>query len=317
MTKESILTIVSFFYKSFLLLITTVVFALNAEAAKKVKKYSCSPEFDQTSIVVDTKTGRVLHAKNAKNRVYPASLTKLMTVYMAFDAIKSGKLSLDQKLYVSKNAEQMKPSKLGLKEGEFISVRDVIMSLVVRSANDSAVVLAEALAGSDAKLGKLMTAKAHQLGMKDTIFINASGWHHPNQKTTAIDLVKLAMAIKTDHPRFYPLFTTTSFKFRGKTINGHNRVVENYAGAEGLKTGFTCPAGYNLITTASRGNKSLVGVVTGGKSWASRDKTMISLLDKHFGVEHTIKPKSIKAKKKASLKVASHSKPRKKSHTRS
>jgi D-alanyl-D-alanine carboxypeptidase (penicillin-binding protein 5/6) len=260
---------------------SSVDFAFAKQQTKP--KQSC-PVPIQTGLVVDAKTGKVLHAQNAKAEIYPASLTKVMTLYMIFESLESGKLTLDQKVPVSKYATEARPCKLYLKAGETISVRDIILALIVKSANDAARVAAEAVAGSEQKFGKLMTVRARQLGMKNTTFTNASGWHDPAQKTTPIDLAKLSIAVKRDFPQYYGFFSKTSYVFRGKTIHGHNPVTANYPGAEGLKTGFTGPAGRNLITTATRGGQSLVGVVTGSPSSAVRDRKMINLLDEQFGV---------------------------------
>lgn len=264
----------------------SILFSSDVYAAKKRKSASSSVQSIsaplETSLVVNTNNGKVLHAKNAKKKIYPASLTKIMTLYLTFDAIESGKLSLNQKLLVSKRAENMRPCKLGLRAGESISVRDCILALVVRSANDAAVVLAERISGSEERFAKLMTLKAKQIGMRDTNFKNASGWHDSAQYTTALDLAKLAMATKHNHKRFYPFFSRTSFEYKGKLVRSHNRVTMTYAGAEGMKTGYTRAAGYNLVTVASRQGKSLVGVVTGGKSSSKRDAKMVELLNRHF-----------------------------------
>jgi serine-type D-Ala-D-Ala carboxypeptidase (penicillin-binding protein 5/6) len=274
----------------------------SADAAKKVRKSKgCSPAFSHTSLVVDGHTGKILHSEKAHLKVDPASITKLMTLYLVFEAVESGKLRLDQKLYVSKNAAKMKPSKLGLTAGEKISVYDVILAMIVKSANDATLTAAEAISGSEKNFTKLMTLRAHQLGMKDSIFKTASGYDHNKNLTTSMDIAKLAMALKRDYRKFYHLFSYTKFNFRGVEVHGHNRVTANYDGAEGLKTGFTCPAGFNLVTTASRGNKSLIGVVTGSTSAASRDQKMVSLLDKHF---KTTQPKP--------MRVAFNNKPRRK-----
>lgn len=284
-------------YKIILILICIINLSIaDAMAAKASKKKATSSYVvpPETSLVIDMNEGKVLHAQNANLRIYPASLTKVMTLYLTFEAMEKGKLSIYQEVPVSNHAASMRPSKLGLKKGETIMVHDAIMGLIVKSANDAAVVLAEAVSGrSEAHFAQMMTKRAHDLGMHDTVFRNASGWHHPEQKTTAVDLAKLTMAIKRDFPQYYPLFSETSFIYKGQTVRGHNKVMEQYAGAEGLKTGFTCPAGFNLITTASRGNKALVGVVTGGKTGKSRDNKMMALLDQHFGV-----------KPKAELKLA-------------
>jgi D-alanyl-D-alanine carboxypeptidase (penicillin-binding protein 5/6) len=227
-----------------------------------------------------------------------------MTLYMLFEALEAGKFALNDKLHVSPNATRAHPSKLHLKAGEQISVREAILALIVKSANDAAIVVAENIAGSEQKFAKLMNIRAKQLGMKNSFFTNASGWHHPAQKTTPIDLAKLSIAIKRDFPQYYGFFAKTSFKFKGKQINGHNRLTANYPGAEGLKTGFTNPAGCNLITVATRNGKTLVGVVTGSNKAIARDKKMASLLDKHFGIKND----NLKTKKapKSKIKLASN-----------
>lgn len=241
------------------------------------------PTRTQTSLVVDAKNGKILHAQNARERIYPASLTKVMTLYLTFEAIQANNLSLNDKIRISKKAEQVIPLKLHLKAGDHITVKEAILGTIIHSANDCSIALAEHIGGSEDKFAAVMTRRAHQLGMRSTTFKNASGLHHAEQKSTALDLAKMSMAIKRDFPRFYPLFAKTSFEFRGRTVHGHNPVVANYAGAEGLKTGFTTPAGYNLITTASRHGKSLVAVVTGTDSKQIRTKKMVQLLDTHFG----------------------------------
>lgn len=265
------------FFTILLLLATT-----NHSFADKKKAKSTPKPIVQTSMVVDSQTGKVLHSKNARTKIYPASLTKVMTLYLAFEAMESRKLSMNKKLFVSRRAASMVPLKLGLKAGETISIRDAILGTIVRSANDASVVLAENIAGSEKNFARLMTSKAKLLGMRNTCFKNASGLHHPEQKTTAMDLAKLTIAIKRDFPNYYPLFSKTSFQFRGNIVNGHNLVTANYAGAEGLKTGYTKAAGCNLITTASRGNKSLIGVVTGERSAGLRNAKMVALLNEHF-----------------------------------
>lgn len=282
------------------LVLTTITTEAAAKKGKKAQTNACSPI--QTSLVVDGKTGKILHEHNASEIIYPASLTKLMTLYLVFESVNSGKLTLDQRLHVSKYATQVIPLKLHLKPGEYITVRDAILGMIVKSANDASTVAAENIAGSEEKFAKLMTLRARQLGMKNTTFTNAHGLHNPRQKTTAIDLAKLSIAIKRDFPQYYAYFAKTNFVFKGKTINGHNRLTAMYPGAEGLKTGFTNPAGRNLITTATRGNKSLVGVVTGSPSNAFRDKKMTALLDQHFGVVPAKKPNN------KSIRVASNSK---------
>lgn len=281
-----------FFSLCFLLIASILsVFDANAKPKKSSKSTTQTkiqqviPAPTEASIVVDIDDGKILHAENANTRVYPASLTKMMTLYLTFEAINQGKLSMDQMLVASESAVSMLPSKLGLKLGQSISVKDAIMSLIIKSANDSAVLLGEAISGrSERHFAKMMTQRAHELGMHDTTFRNASGWHHPEQKSTAIDMAKLAMALKRDFPEYYPLFSETSFVFNGQTYHTRNRVIKEYEWADGSKTGFHTPAGYNLLTTASKDGKRIVGVVTGCSNKHSRDYKMVSLLDKHLGL---------------------------------
>jgi D-alanyl-D-alanine carboxypeptidase (penicillin-binding protein 5/6) len=286
------------------ILLLSVGLQVNISEATKKKTQSKTTGPIQTSLVVDGKTGEVLHSHNESVKIYPASLTKVMTLYMLFEALEAGKFSLNDKLYVSQNATKAKPCKLFLKAGEQISVKDAILSMVVKSANDTAIVIAENLAGTEQKFSQLMNIRAKQLGMKNSFFTNASGWHHPEQKTTAVDLAKLAIAIKRDFPQYYSFFSKTNYMYKGKKINGHNRLTASYPGAEGLKTGFTNPAGCNLITVATRNGKTLVGVVTGSSRGVHRDKKMVNLLDEHFGV----KKETLKTKKasKAKIKIASN-----------
>lgn len=301
-----------------LIIINLLIFVLSlqmgiSEGAKKRAKPKPAPERVQTSLVVDTKTGKVLHSQNANAKIFPASLAKGMTLYMLFEALATGKLSLDHQFYVSKNATKALPSKLYLKEGEKIKVRDAVLALVVKSANDVAYVIGENIAGSEQKFIKLMNQKAKQLGMHNTHFANASGWHDSSQVSTAADMARLYIAIKRDFPQYYHFCSKTNFIFKGKQVNGHNRVLGNYPGATGGKTGFTNPAGFNLVIEASRNNKNLIGVVTGSHSWAARDKKMVNLLDHHFGVKQdTIKTQkstmtaNSKKKSKNKVKVASN-----------
>ncbi|NRB10983.1 MAG: D-alanyl-D-alanine carboxypeptidase [Rickettsiaceae bacterium] len=283
------------------ILLTIIILITNsAEAAKKGKRTKKTVKRPiETSLIVDSETGKILHAVNADTKIYPASLAKVMTVYLIFEKLQSGQLSLDQKFTVSKYASKAMPSKLYLKEGEQITVRNAILGLVVKSANDVSRTVAENIAGSGKRFSRLMTIRARQLGMKNTTFTNPSGWHDPRQKTTAIDLAKLSIAIKRDFPQYYAeFFHRNSFTYKGRAVRGHNKVSERYPGADGLKTGFTTPAGCNLITSATRKGRSLIGIVTGQRSAAIRDKKMVTLLDKHFGVKPTKFTKKKTTKKK-------------------
>lgn len=253
--------------------------------AAPVQKKNSSKTFKAPTpayLVVNANTGTVLHQLNADKHLYPASLTKLMTIYLTFEAIAQGKITFDSKFPVSKFAASMPRSKLGLKVGDTIRVKELVLSLIVKSANDSAAVLAEGLAGSEANFARIMTQRAHQLGMRNTVFANASGWHHPAQKTTAYDMAKLAMALKRDYPQHYNLFSRTSFYYKNVYYKGHNRVTENLRGAEGMKTGYTSHAGFNLVTAAKRGDTRLIGVVMGYHSPKIRDAKMISLINDNF-----------------------------------
>ncbi len=246
-----------------------------------------------SSLVADAQSGYVLHAKNADVKQYPASLTKVMTLYITFDALEKGYLHMDDLIPVSKHAARQPRSKLGLKAGSVMTVKEAILALIVKSANDAAVVLAEALAPSEEEFAQMMTSFAHDLGLHDTTFKNASGLHDPEQVTSAKDMAILAIAMMNHFPQYYPLFSTKSFKFDGKTYYSHNSILLYYKGAEGFKTGFISAVGYNIVSTAERDGRTLVGVVIGQDSAALRDKQMKNLLDKGFAKAKT-KEKELK-----------------------
>lgn len=234
------------------------------------------------SIVVDARTGAVISEVSGDRIRYPASLTKMMTVYLAFDAVKQGRLTFSQKVPVSHHAAAQPALDLGLIAGEYVSVGDLISAIVVRSANDAAVALAEAVGGSEEAFARQMTRKARALGMSQTTFTNASGLPDMQQVTTARDMARLGIALRRDFPDYYHYFGKRSMAWKGRTINSHNRVTLNYPGADGLKTGFIRASGFNLVTSARRGKTVLVGVVMGGRSAHSRDEHMVSLLDRAF-----------------------------------
>lgn len=235
------------------------------------------------SIVVDFETGQVLHETNADTRNYPASLAKIMTLYLAFEALQSGDLTLNQQLKVSRRAAGMPSSKLGLRAGEKISVKNVILSLVTKSANDAAVVMAEALGGKEYKFAQLMTKKARALGMSKTRFRNASGLPNRRQVSTARDMAVLARALIRDYPEFYELFSTPKFTYRGRTHNNHNRLLRYYEGTDGIKTGYIRASGFNLVASTVRNGRRLIAVVFGGKTPRSRDRHITKLMDTAFG----------------------------------
>lgn len=234
------------------------------------------------SMVIDARSGEILYAYRADEPRYPASLTKMMTLYMVFEAMRDGRLKPGQRLAVSRHATRQRPSRLGLRRGQRISVEDAVLALVTKSANDVAVVLAEALAGSEAAFARRMTARARKLGMTNTIFRNASGLHHRGQLTTAQDMVRLATRLIKDFPGRYRYFSTRTFRFRGRRYENHNALLASYRGVDGIKTGFLSQAGYNLVASAVRGDRRLVGVVLGGESPALRDWRMKTLLDYGF-----------------------------------
>ncbi|MBS0349721.1 MAG: D-alanyl-D-alanine carboxypeptidase [Proteobacteria bacterium] len=233
-------------------------------------------------IVIEPSSGRVLHATNATSLRHPASLTKMMTLYMAFKALKEGRLKLDQQLPVSANAAGQEPTKLGLKSGQTISVKDAIMSIATLSANDSAVVLAEALGGSVSDFGRAMTQQAFNLGMKQTHFDNPSGLPDPYQMTTAYDMAKLASALIQEFPEYYPYFSLKNYSYGGALYHNHNHLMDNYPGMDGIKTGYIHSSGFNLVASAKHGDTRLIGVVFGGTSPATRNERMAQLLNEGF-----------------------------------
>ncbi|MDP1868014.1 MAG: D-alanyl-D-alanine carboxypeptidase family protein, partial [Bradyrhizobium sp.] len=241
-----------------------------------VQKPSYSPAF--ASIVVDANSGATLTANNPDAIRYPASLTKIMTLYLLFERLETGKLKLDSELEVSEFASEQAPTKLGLRPGQTIKVEDAIKGLVTRSANDASVVIAEAISGDVDDFAKLMTRKARALGMTKTVYRNPNGLPNSEQVTTARDQATLGRAIQDRFPRYYRYFATSSFVYRGHAIRNHNRLLGNVEGVDGIKTGYTRASGFNLVTSMRRGNRHLVGVVLGGRSGGSRDATMRNLL---------------------------------------
>lgn len=236
----------------------------------------------EASIAIDFDTGEVLHARNADERAYPASLTKMMTLYLTFEAIEAGRLSLASRLKVSSRAAAMPPTKLGLKPGSTIRVEDAILGLVTKSANDAASVIGENLGGSEERFARLMTQTARKLGMTRTTFRNASGLPDPEQRTTARDLAQLATRLITDYPQYYRYFSRKSFSYNGRTHGNHNRLLSSYRGMDGLKTGFIRASGFNLAASAVRDGQRVVAVVLGGSTARTRDKTMVELLNASF-----------------------------------
>jgi len=256
-----------------LLTIVTLIFLLSGESA----------EARYAAIVIDVESGEVLHETNADTRNHPASLTKMMTLYMLFEALQDGRVTPDQALEVSSRAAGMPNSKLGLKRGETISVDDAVLALVTKSANDVAVVIAETLAPTESQFGQMMTKKAKALGMNRTSFRNASGLYNRRQLSTARDMATLAQALIRDFPERYKSFSASSFNHNGRVHRNHNKLLRSYQGADGLKTGYIRAAGYNLAASARRDGHRLIAVLFGGKSAKRRDRQVARLLDRGFG----------------------------------
>ncbi len=246
-----------------------------------------NPAVEYADIVIDAETGRILHAVAATELRHPASLTKMMTLYLTFQALEAGRVSLGQYLSVSQNASYQSPSKLGLRAGQRIRVDDAIRGVVTESANDAAVVLGEALGGSEEGFAALMTRQARALGMTQTRFRNPSGLPDPDQVTSARDMAILGAALIHHYPRFYPYFSTESFSYAGRYHRNHNHLMERYEGMDGIKTGYIRASGFNLVSSVKRGDKRLIGVVMGGRSAVARDNQMAQLLDSAFSASDT------------------------------
>ncbi|MCB9982781.1 MAG: D-alanyl-D-alanine carboxypeptidase [Rhodospirillales bacterium] len=235
------------------------------------------------SIVMDADTGLILYQRYADKSLHPASLTKVMTLLLTFEALEQGRISLNDRVRISNHAANMVPSKLGLSPGSSIRVKDAIYALVTKSANDVAVALAEHLAGSERNFAQRMTNKAQEIGMTRTRFVNASGLHDTRQVSTARDMAKMARYVIQVHPDYYRYFSRKNFTYNGNTYRNHNRLMDTYSGMDGMKTGYVAASGFNLIASAMRGDRRLIGVVFGGRSSKTRNEHMKELLDAGFG----------------------------------
>ena len=251
-----------------------IVVGLAAPTAYANSKYA--------AFVMDYSTGEVLHSRRADVPLYPASLTKMMTLMMLFDALERGQLAIDTKLKVSRRAADMPASKLGLRAGSTISVDQAIQAITVRSANDVAVVIAEALGGTESEFAELMTNRARSIGMRNTTFRNASGLPNRQQKSTARDMAKLAHRLIRHYAGYYHYFSQPSFSFGGRTYRSHNRLVKSYRGMDGLKTGYTRASGFNLASSAIRNGRRVIVIVFGGRSAKTRDAAVARLMDLGF-----------------------------------
>ena len=280
---------------------TAVIFTTDAAEARRHRRHyahhrvqrdvseSSSPKF--ASIIVDGNSGSVLQATSPDGIRHPASLTKIMTLYLLFERLESGKMKLDTEMPVSQHAADQDPTKLNLRAGQTIRVEDAIKGLVTRSANDAAVVIAEAIAGDEDDFAQMMTRKARSLGMSKTVYRNANGLPNDEQVTTARDQATLGRAIQERFPRYYRYFATSTFNWRGQSIRNHNHLLGSVEGVDGIKTGYTRASGFNLVTSMRRGNRHLIGVVLGGRSGGSRDAIMRNLLAENLdkgATTHTV-----------------------------
>lgn len=263
------------FLKVFMFVLASVVMT-----SASVQQAYANPKY--SGIVIDAKTGKVLYSDDPDGLRYPASLTKMMTLYLTFEALSAGRISLDSKVPVSANAAKEPPSKLGVRAGGSITVEQAIKALVTRSANDMATALGEFVGGSEDRFAKLMTAKARALGMTRTTYRNANGLPNTAQMTTARDQARLGIALRQHYPQYYHYFSTRSFQFGKQTIGNHNRLLGNVAGVDGIKTGYIRAAGFNLVTSVQIDGRSIVAVVIGGTSGASRDAQMRKLVAQYL-----------------------------------
>lgn len=229
--------------------------------------------------IYDVQSGKVLSSQNAETLNHPASLTKMMTLYLTFEALRTGRIRWDDRIVMTKNAASKIPFKLGVPAGQTITVREAVYGMAIRSANDAAAAMGDHLGGSEERFGVLMTKKARQLGMRNTVFRNASGLPDNAQVTTARDMAVLALSLIRDYPREYKIFSQRSFSFRGRTIKGHNNLMYRYPGMDGIKTGFVNASGYNLASAVVVNGRRYIGVVLGGRTARQRDNRMAELLD--------------------------------------
>jgi D-alanyl-D-alanine carboxypeptidase len=263
-----------------LLTIIALTAMTDSAEARRRKRAGYAPPF--ASIVVDVNSGKVLQGTNPDAPRFPASVTKVMTLYMLFEQMERGKFRPDTPLTVSAFAARQAPSKIGFDPGETIEVEDAIRALVTKSANDVAVVVAEAIGGDEESFAEMMTEKAHSIGMKNSTFRNASGLPNPAQVTTARDLATLGRAIHERFPKYWRYFQTRNFEYAGRNYRNHNKLLGRVDGVDGIKTGYTRASGFNLLTSARDGNRHLMAVVLGGRSGRIRDAQMASLVESHL-----------------------------------
>lgn len=267
---SAIVSRTAFSFKTLTIVTLAVTLAAGDAATAFAAQYS--------ALVVDARTGKALYSKDANGRRYPASLTKMMTLYLTFEALAKGRISKSTPVVFSANAAAEPPTKLGVRKGGSVTVETAILSMVTKSANDSATAMGELLGGSEANFARMMTAKAHQLGMKSTVFRNANGLPDTGQFTTAHDMAVLGIALREHFPQYYGYFSQRSFLYGSRRINGHNRLLGRIDGVDGIKTGYTRASGYNLVSSVKDDGRLLVAVVMGGQTGRARDNQMASLI---------------------------------------
>lgn len=266
-----------------LIFFTLVIVIAPGEAfAKKKSTKDKGDNSKYASLVLDADTGEILSQSNADKKLHPASLTKVMTLLMVFEALDQGRIKLYDKIPISKYAASMSPSKIGLPAGSTIRVKDAILALVTKSANDISAAIAEHLAGTEGNFARKMTARAQELGMTSTRFKNAHGLHHPDQISTARDMARLARFVILRYPEYYRYFSTKNFNYQGRSYRNHNRLMETYKGMDGMKTGYIAASGFNLIASVVRDDRRLIGVVFGGRSTQTRNDHMAEILNNGF-----------------------------------
>ena len=266
----------------FLLLGFSVAGCTTTELESVAPTTTVSTSGRYSAVVVDAQNGRMLYQANAEAERYPASLTKMMTLYLLFEAIDAGKMSKSTEIPISDHARRQPPSKIGFKSGQTIDADTAIRALATKSANDVAVAVGEYIAGSEEAFAATMTAKARVLGMRNTIFRNASGLPDDGQHSTARDMALLGMALRQRFPHHYHYFSEKDFVFRGRTIRGHNDLIGRVPGVDGIKTGYVRASGYNIVTSVNNGSRRLIVVVMGGDSARSRNDHVEELIRRYL-----------------------------------
>jgi D-alanyl-D-alanine carboxypeptidase len=287
--------------------LVVVAVAVGAFALATASSAMANPKY--AGIVIDAKTGKVLYEENADAPRYPASLTKMMTLYLVFEALSTGRISKNTQITFSRNASAEPPTKLGVPPGKSITVEQAIMALVTRSANDAATAVGEFLGGSEANFARMMTVKARQLGMHSTTFRNAHGLPNNEQRTTARDMARLGIALREHFPQHYSYFSTRSFNYAGRTMGNHNRLLGRVQGVDGIKTGYIRASGFNLVSSVSTNNRRIVAVVMGGNTAASRDAHMAELIKRYLPNASTGRDRDLIARGPATQPVIADAQP--------